>query len=124
MIENRKLTTNEEQWLEKMLSIDFEYREELIKQINCAEILRENTNYYINLIFQKIQVGKKIPLISGAPIEMRAYPDGQVPIQFFLFVSEGIVSELEVFNADLSEINNDMELENIKIEILIDSVLK
>lgn len=55
---------------------------------------------------------------------MRAYPDGQVPIQFFLFVSEGIVSELEVFNADLSEINNDMELENIKIEILIDSVLK
>lgn len=47
MFENENLSGSEKEWLATMLSIDFENKEQLIRQINAASIIREHTRYFI-----------------------------------------------------------------------------
>ena len=54
---------------------------------------------------------------------MRVHRTGQVPIQFLLHIVQGYVSELEIFNADSSKIDMDINLENAKVEIVINPEL-
>lgn len=133
MIQNKMLNAYEKSWLEKMLSLDFVYRNDIVKQINQATILREYTNYYLRLNFipasneQSQQAGydlqgKGVPESTGVPVEMRVFFENKAPIQFLLHIEKGIVSELEVFYADSSKIDSEISLDNAQIEIIIDPV--
>ena len=120
MIENKKLNSNEKKWLEKMLSSDFNKKNEIVEQINQADILREYTDYYLSTKFIKTYTIENRSESTGVPLEMRVYLKDEVPIQFLLRVRKGIATELEVFKADSSKIQNDIDLDNARIEILID----
>ena len=124
MIKNAAIRINEKNWIETLLSEDFLGRVEIINQINCAEILREYTEFYMALKFKvdnnKVQ---KIQTNIRVPVEMRVHRTGQVPIQFLLHIVQGYVSELEIFNADSSKIDMDINLENAKVEIVINPEL-
>ena len=124
MIKNAAIRINEKNWIETLLSEDFLGRGEIINQINCAEILREYTEFYMALKFKvdnnKVQ---KIQTNIRVPVEMRVHRTGQVPIQFLLHIVQGYVSELEIFNADSSKIYMDINLENAKVEIVINPEL-
>ena len=124
MIKNAAIRINEKNWIETLLSEDFLGRGEIINQINCAEILREYTEFYMALKFKvdnnKVQ---KIQTNIRVPVEMRVHRTGQVPIQFLLHIVQGYVSEFEIFNADSSKIDMDINLENAKVEIVINPEL-
>ena len=124
MIKNAAIRINEKKWLETLLSVVFLGRGVIINQINCAEILREYTEFYMALKFKvdnnKVQ---KIQTNIRVPVEMRVHRTGQVPIQFLLHIVQGYVSELEIFNADSSKIDMDINLENAKVEIVINPEL-
>ena len=124
MIKNAAIRINEKNWIETLLSEDFLGRGEIINQINCAEILREYTEFYMALKFKvdnnKVQ---KIQTNIRVPVEMRVHRTGQVPIQFLLHIVQWYVSELEIFNADSSKIDMDINLENAKVEIVINPEL-
>ena len=124
MIKNAAIRINEKNGIETLLSEDFLGRGEIINQINCAEILREYTEFYMALKFKvdnnKVQ---KIQTNIRVPVEMRVHRTGQVPIQFLLHIVQGYVSELEIFNADSSKIDMDINLENAKVEIVINPEL-
>lgn len=50
---------------------------------------------------------------------MRVYKYGEPPIQFLLHVLEGYVSELRVFCADFSYIDQEINFEGAKVEVII-----
>lgn len=123
-IENKTIKPNEKDLLEKIFSKKFQYREEIINQINNAEIERTYTDFYLSL---KFKIGSEIPPVKTdirVPVEMRIYKENQVPVQVFLHIVHGYVSEVEVFNADSSKIIGGINFKNIKkIEILINPSL-
>ena len=121
MIQNKNLNKYEKSWLEKMLSVDFVLKKDIISQINQADIVRQYTDFYLSIKFVGIYLAKNCSEYIGVPLEMRVYLWDNAPIQFLLHVKNGVVSELEVFKADLSKINSDIDLDNGKIEILTDS---
>lgn len=121
MISNEKLTTYEKEWLEIMLSYDFVYKNILIDQINQADIKRDYTDYFFRILFDVPSIISPIPIKVRVPIEMRVYSKNKVPIQFFLHIMDGFVSELEIFNADSSPM--DKEIKITKKQIIIDPVL-
>lgn len=119
-IQNEALTSNEKQWLKFMFSKNFLNRDELIAQINHAKIHREYTEYFLSLHFTAIDA-KPVHLHVRVPIEMRLYQDSRAPVQFFLHVVQGYVSELEIFYADSSQIDLKNFFETDHVEILLDS---
>lgn len=121
MIQNKNLNKYEKNWLEKILSVDFSLKKSIILQINQADIIQQYTDSYLSVKFVGIYLSNNSSEYIGVPLEMRAYLGGGVPIQFFLHVKNGVVSELEAFKADSSKISSDIDLDNAKIEILVDS---
>ena len=122
MLKNTMLNSYEYSWLERMLSLNFAQRDEIIGQINRADILREHTDYYLSIKFIVVCPAKSCGESTGVPIEMHAYFKNGAPIQFLLHVKKGVVTELEVFNADSSKISSEINLDNAQIEIIINSV--
>lgn len=122
-IENKAINPNEKDWLEEIFSKRFQYRNELINQINNAKIEREYTDFYLSL---KFKVDSGIPPVQTdirVPIEMRIYKEKQVPVQVLLHIVHGYISEVEIFNADSSKITKNINFKNAKIEVLVDSSL-
>lgn len=116
MLENTdKFTDNELSWLLPMLSCEFLRKEQIIQQIESANVVTEHTRWYLSLQFE---VNKSLPLVDSKtiPVEMWAYKEGQCPIEFLLWVKDGYVSELEIFFADFSEINENIDISDAKIE--------
>ena len=120
MIRNNALRANEKQWIEAMLTENVPYREQIIAQINCAEIHREYADYDLSMRFEVNPAAAPIHATTRVPIEMRVFKPEQVPTQFLLHIIQGFISELEIFNADSSEISPDLTLDNARIEIIID----
>ena len=57
---------------------------------------------------------------TGVILEMRAYFKKEVPIQFLLHFKRGSVSELEIFKADSSKIQSNINLNGAQIETIVD----
>ena len=91
MIDNDELNECEKSWFEKMLSVYFKYKEKVIEQINKSNILKEYTNYYIELKFST-KLENTNPMFTGVLVEMRVYLENKTPIQFLLHVVKGVVS--------------------------------
>ncbi len=120
MIYNKMLNEYEKNWLEKMLSYPLKRKDEIVAQINQASIVREYTGYYLSVKFMEIP-----PIIdclesTGVILEMRAYFKKEVPIQFLLHFKRGSVSELEIFKADSSKIQSNINLNGAQIETIVD----
>lgn len=122
MIENEGLKSNEKEWLERLVSGDFKYKEEIASRLNCAKVTRDYTNNYLNLRFHVPEEEKG--LAFGVTIELRAFPKEKEPICFLLHINMKNSWELEVFNVDLSEIDSDVSLEGVKTEIIYDPALR
>lgn len=121
MIENTKLNKAETKWLERMLSADFILKNDIVTQINQAEIVRQYTDFLVSIRFIEIQVENAYSAYTGVPVEMWVYLKNNSPIQFLLHLRHGIVYELEIFKADSSQIDSEINLDDAKINILIDS---
>lgn len=119
MIHNTRLNNCEKKYLEKMLNSSFKFKEDVINQINNADIIREYTDYYLSIKFILDNTLKCPSENTGVPVEMRIYKTGESPIQFLLHMSQGVITELEIFKADSSKIDKEIALDNAKIEIII-----
>lgn len=120
-IKFRNFSQIEKEWLEAMLSIDFLGKEIILKQLDNAQISRD---YNVGFISLKINADKRIqqfPYRVRVPLEMRVIGGNGIPIVFLLHVIDGFVDELEIFNADLSPISDDIQVD--KKEIIVDEIL-
>lgn len=121
-IQNQNLRNNEVQWLSTLLKKQFSKREEIIRQINNSKIEREYTKFFLLVRFNVDKKTEPINIYTRIPVEMHVYRKGSCPLQFLLHVVNGYVSELEIFYADSSEINADLELDKAeKIEIIVEN---
>ena len=118
-LENNALRENEVEWLETMLSPVIPYKKELISQINCAQVTREYTKYYLSLLFKVEQSAPQVICNVRVSVEMVVYKKGMMPIQFLLHVIDGYIVELEIFAADSSEISSDLSLDDATMEVNI-----
>lgn len=123
MIKNTKLNAEEIRWLERMLSVNFTLKKDIVSQINQANIVRQYTDFFLSIKFTEIQLKSAYPEYTGVPLEMRVYLKDSSPIQFLLHLNNGIVCELEIFKADSSKINSKINLDYAKVTILIDPKL-
>ena len=99
MIKNTQLHEEETRWLELLLSRTFPYRDEIVNQISCAKIVRDYTDFYKSLYFE-------IDAESS-------------PIQFLLHIVDGFVSELEIFNADSSKMDDNIVFNKNEAQIIL-----
>lgn len=123
MIDNCRLSNLERQWLEHILSVPFVQRDDIVKQINDAEIVREYTDGYLSLQFRPSVTAPPLSIQKRVPVEMRAFREDKSPIQFLLHIVNGYVSELEIFCADSSDITPEIELQNAKLKIIVEPSL-
>lgn len=124
MLQNGRLNRHENSWLERMLSSNFAQRDEIVKQINQADIVREYTDYYLRIKFIVVSPVQSCGESTGVPVEMRAYMQNEAPIQFLLHIEKGVVTELEVFKADSSKISSEIHIDNARIEIIINPAIR
>ena len=109
-ITNPIYTATEKAYLEFVLSHDFPERNDVIEQLNYmkdAEITRDVTPYYWIMEFRPNG-------INAGHGTMRPYIDAEVlhgtgaaPTEFTLYERNGVVFELEIYNADSSEMDLD-----------------
>ena len=105
MINNKYLNSYEILWLEHMLQRKFPLRERFISEINAAKISREQTDYYISANFYGLEDCQPIKVSETVPIEMIVHRDNLAPMIFLLHIRKGHIAELEVLNADSSQLD-------------------
>ena len=121
-IRNNKLSKNETKWLSTLLKEQFSKKEEIIKQINNAEIQREYDKFFLSIKFVVDKEIKPINDNARVPVEMRVYRKNTCPVQFLLHIVNGYVDELEVFCTDSSEVDANIELEKAeRVEIIVEN---
>lgn len=118
MIKNTMLDEREVQWLSHLLSGDFPGKQDVIDQINCANVSREYTDYFFVLKFKADSSAKRIDINVRVPVEMRVRRAGKAPVQFLLHIVDGFVDELEIFHADSSKMGELDFFEGAEVEII------
>lgn len=123
-ISNKGLSMQEIEWLSTMLSGNTPICEKLIAQINLSVVRRDTSDYYYSIYFKVEKATGPIISYSGVPIEMRVFLHDPDPaaMQFLLHVSNGYISELEIFNADLSALDFNFCLEHSKKEFILEQI--
>lgn len=108
-------------WLSALLREPFREREEIIRQINNAEIDREYDGFFLSIKFRVDKGIHAVKHCARVPVEMRVYRKGACPVQFLLHIVQGYVEEAEIFCADSSEIDIGLNLEDVeKIEVIVE----
>lgn len=120
IINNNKLRNSEKNWLYYLLnSRDYDYKKEIIKQLENADIEREFNKYYLFVKFILNENFEQIYNYRIFPIEMRIFRYKKSPMQILIHLKEKKIYLLEVFNADLSEVDINYIITNKdKIEIV------
>ena len=96
------------------MSVEFRGRDFLIGQIESSQICPNYGNGLISLEFVVDMKVDKFPYEVRNPVEMRAFQVDTVPVVILLHVINGYVSELEIFNADSSNLSTDFSVENVE----------
>jgi hypothetical protein len=89
------LSDNEWKILNKMLSVDFEGKDILLNQLNCAEVISYCSCGCKTI---DIQVDENMPryeYIKRIPVEIKTITSDGIPIIASLHVVNGYISELE-----------------------------
>lgn len=114
----QNLNGKEQIWIRKILDVEFKGRDILLNQVLSAKNICTKEYSVLSI---KINVKKEVmpyPYPVRVPVEMRAFQQTSAPIVFLLHVINGYIDELEIFSADLAEIDeNSIELENVEYEI-------
>lgn len=118
MINNKYLTSHEIVWLEHMLHRDFPLKEQFISEINAAQISREQTDYYISINFFELQDFAPLKVVDAVPIEMIVQRKNLAPMIFLMHIRKGHIAELEVLNADSSQLNIDFPITASNKEVI------
>lgn len=114
----RQIGKKEEQWIKKLMSVDFKDKDILIKQFSEAKILYKKEYDFISMKFKIDKRVKLYPYDIRVPVEMRAIQNKTAPIVFLLHIIDGIIDELEIITADSTPINDEkMELNKVVYEV-------
>jgi len=117
--DNFNLSNRERNWINQLLSHDFPGKENIILQLENAIVSRQYTSGYLSLKFSIDGSIPSVEISKSVPVEMRVFKDGQSPIVFLLHVLNGYVSELEIYYADLSEIDENIDISNAEIQFVM-----
>ena len=107
-INNEQLNEFEVEILKRMLSEFITFSEIAIEQVNSADITRDKspcfciTKFYIN---SKTKIP---PLPERVPLRIEIRRENLAPLIVLLHIKDGVVYELEYFNADSSEMDLDV----------------
>jgi hypothetical protein len=114
----RDMNDMEREWIDKLLDVDLQGKDILMKQFLKAQAICEKGYEFISLKFEVKNSDEKYPYPIRVPIEMRAFQEGSAPVIFLLHIIDGLVNELEIFSADLSQIIEDnISLKTVEYEI-------
>ncbi len=113
----RQLLKKEKDWLEKILSTEFKGRNILVQQVDNAVVDGNYNRGYISLKFSIERTIEKFSHDVRVPIELHAHRDNKVPIVFLLHVINGFIDELEVFNADSSDMDDEINIEGFNVYV-------
>lgn len=88
-------------WLALLLEPEFRDKNIIMSQIQNAKLyLKESYVDACFFGFKTVGDVEKYPYKITVPIEMSIYRKNGIPIDFLLFLSEGVVSEMEIADYD------------------------
>lgn len=121
----RKLNENELRWIDRLMDVEFQGRDILIQQLSKAKIIFKQEYAFISIKFKVEGEIELYPYHVRVPVEMRVFQQSSAPIIFLLHIINGIIDELEIFTADLTQIDTDnIELERVEYEINQEVIIK
>ncbi|MDE7435259.1 MAG: hypothetical protein K2N01_05505 [Lachnospiraceae bacterium] len=108
----------EQQWINSVMDVKFRGRDILLKQFSKAKIIYNQEYAFISLKFEVEGEIEPYPYGVRVPVEMRAFQNSTAPIVFLLHVVNGVIDELEIITADLTQIDADsIQLEKVEYEV-------
>lgn len=121
----RNLCEKEQQWIDKIMDVEFQGRDILLKQFSKAKIIYKQEYAFISLKFNVECEIELYPYRVRVPVEMRAFQNSTAPIVFLLHVVNGVIDELEILTADSTQINSDsVRLDKVEYEVNQEVVIK
>ncbi|MCM1027355.1 MAG: hypothetical protein NC432_13045 [Roseburia sp.] len=114
----RRLNKREQQWIERLMDVEFQGRDILLRQFSNVRVAYRQEYAFISLKFSVRGDIEPYPFPVRVPLEMRAFQQTAAPIIFLLHIVGGAINELEIVTADLTQINPDrIDLERVEYEI-------
>ena len=121
----RNIYEKEQQWISRLMDVEFQGKEILLKQLAKAKINYKQEYAFISLKFKVEGDIEPYPYRVRVPIEMRAFQNSTAPIVFLLHVVNGVIDELEIITADLTQIDADsIQLKKVEYEVNQEVVIK
>ena len=121
----RNIYIKEQQWINRLMDVEFRGRDILLKQFSKAKIIYKQEYAFISLKFKIEGEIEPYPCLVRVPVEMRAFQTSTAPIVFLLHVVNGVIDELEIITADLTQIDADsIKLEKVEYEVNQEVVVK
>lgn len=116
-VKERDFLEEERQWLNKILSVTFEGRDIIAKQVSDAKVTGCCSCGCKSIEIKVNNMHPVYPYSKRIPVEMEVASKDGVPITFLLHVLNGYVSELEVFRADSLIIDEDINIQKAQVKI-------
>ncbi|MBQ5447155.1 MAG: hypothetical protein IIT48_10905 [Lachnospiraceae bacterium] len=114
----RNIYEKEQQWINRLMDVEFRGRDILLKQFSKAKIIYKQEYAFISLKFKVEGEIESYPYRVRVPVEMRAFQTSTAPIVFLLHVVNGVIDELEIITADSTQIDADsIKLEKVEYEV-------
>lgn len=122
---HRNVYEKEQQWINRLMDVEFQGRDILLKQFSNANVIYKQEHSFISLKFKVEGDIEPYPYRVRVPIEMRAFQNSTAPIVFLLHVVKGFIDELEIVTADLTQIDADsIQLDKVEYEVNQEVVIK
>jgi len=118
IIPPRSLKSGEEEILNRLLSVDFQGREELIRQAQSVRVSEECEDCRsVKLVVENVP-GNIATVKRRIPIEAEAVDIDGITIHILLHVVSGLMDEIEIYREDLKDItelpkSNSLDLINV-----------
>lgn len=119
LTEVREFTVEEKSILNKMTSVNFQGRDIIKKQLKSAKVNGYCTCGCKSISIEVDENVEKFPSNLRVPVEMMVNGSDGIPIIFFLHITKGYVSELEIFKADSSQIDEAIDVSNASITPIV-----
>ena len=121
----RKLDEKELHWIDSLMSVEFQGRDILLKQLSKARVMYKHGYSFISIQFKIEGEMELYPYRVRVPVEMRAFQQSSAPIVFLLHIINGVIDELEIVTADSTQIDaNNIGLDRVEYEINQEVVMK
>lgn len=114
----RKLSREEQAILDKLLSVDFPGRNQLLKQVDSlhARLAESGDNYgTLDLITENTEAHANVE--QRVPVEAEFMDADGVPVFVLLHVVDGLLHEMEIYRADGGDIINPIVPSELKVTV-------